>query len=121
MQANPQPGDAAMPRLIPLTTTRLIDPRLTRIAWQWLAFGLLLYAAFPAARGYSTAIGWLWYWLIAAPLVALCAMYRQRLWAALRQALSRRTTARTTARKPVDAQARRVAPAIRKRVWLRAA
>ena len=110
-----------MPRLIPLTTTRLIDPRLTRIAWQWLALGLLLYAAFPAARGYNVAIGWLWYWLIAAPLAALCVLYRQRLWSALRQAWCRRAAARTTARKPAVAQARRVAPATRKRVWLRAA
>ncbi|MDP1698925.1 MAG: hypothetical protein Q8L45_14260 [Xanthomonadaceae bacterium] len=110
-----------MPRLNPTQTPRSVDAHLARIAWQWLALGLLLYAAFPAARGYNVAIGWLWYWLIAAPLVALCAMYRQRLWSALRQAWCRSTAARTTVRKPVVAQARRVALATRKRVWLRAA
>lgn len=110
-----------MPRLLPPAHPNRIDPRLARIGWQWLALGLLLYAAFPAARGYNVAIGWLWYWLIAAPLVALCAVYRQRMWSALRQAMRRHATTHTTARKPATAQARRVAPATRKRVWLRAA
>lgn len=110
-----------MPRLIPLHTTHTIDPRLARIAWQWLVLGLLLSATLPEARGYSTAIGWLWYWLIAAPLVALCVVYRQRLGLALRQAWHRRATARTTVRKSARPQARRIAAVVRKRLWLRAA
>lgn len=110
-----------MPRLIPLHNSHPIDPRLARCAWQWLVIGLLLSATLPEARGYSTAIGWLWYWLIAAPLVALCVVYRQRLWLALRQVLSGRATARTTVRKPAQPQARRIAADTRKRLWLRAA
>src|SRR3546814_6601233 len=62
MRSNPPPGADTMPRLIPLHPTHPIDPRLARCAWQWLVLGLLLSATLPEARGYSTAIGWLWYW-----------------------------------------------------------
>src|SRR3546814_4055376 len=98
MRSNPPPGADTMPRLIPLHPTHPIDPRLARCAWQWLVLGLLLSATLPEARGYSTAIGWLWYWLIAAPTLALCMVYRQRLWLALRQGWRRRATARVSAR-----------------------
>src|SRR3546814_14758001 len=109
MRSNPPPGADTMPRLIPLHPTHPIDPRLARCAWQWLVLGLLLSATLPEARGYSTAIGWLWYWLIAAPTLALFMVYRQRLWLALRQGWRRRATARVSARKPPQPPARRTA------------
>lgn len=98
-----------------------IDPRLARMLWQWLALGLLLSAALPAARGYSVAIGWLWYWLIAAPLLAQCVLHRQHLWLALRDGLRRNSTPRTNVRKAMGGQARRSLAVTRKPLWLRVA
>jgi len=108
-----------MPRLIPLRRNHPLNPLLTRLCWQWLALGVLLSVAIPSARGYSTAIGWLWYWLIAAPLLAQCTLHRHtvRLW--LRQRLSRRAVIPVAARKPL--QARRIAVAAREHNGLKAA
>lgn len=110
-----------MPRLLPLSRSNPVDPRLARMLWQWLVLGLLLSAALPAARGYSVAIGWLWYWLIAAPLLAQCVLHRRRLWSALRDCLRRDPVPRTNARKLVGGQARRSPAPTHKRLWLRAA
>lgn len=66
-----------MPRPMPDTRFATPDPRLARTLWQWLAIGLLLVALFPAARGYSAAIGWLPFWLLAAPTSALCVLHRR--------------------------------------------
>lgn len=110
-----------MPRLLPDSRCHRANPQLTRLCWQWLALGVLLSAAFPAARGYSPAIGWLWYWLIAAPLLAQCTVHRHTLWPWLRQHLRGAVQSRSKARQPVHRQARRVAVSTRQQVLPRAA
>jgi len=65
-----------MPRLKSIDPVRPSGPRLTRLLWQWLILGLLLCAALPAARSYNAWIGWLWYWLIATPALALAVAHR---------------------------------------------
>lgn len=77
-----------------------VDWSLGRLLGQWLLLGILLAALFPAARGYSEAIGWLPLWLVGAPLASLLVLHRQRLagWFA---------TARTAPVVQVRAQRRR--------------
>lgn len=65
-----------MPRTLPTPHPASPDPRLARALWQWFVLGLLLVILFPAARGYSDAIGWLPFWLLAAPASALCVLHR---------------------------------------------
>lgn len=72
-----------------------VDPRLARLLWQWLIFGVALCTLLPAARAYNHWIGWLWYWLIAAPAIALCVLHRAR-WLGTWRSASRR--ARTSLR-----------------------
>lgn len=76
-----------MPRL-KVSEPRNSDPRLTRLLWQWLIVGLLLCAFVPTARSYNPWVGWLWYWLIATPALALIAANGARLIGAFRRALS---------------------------------
>ncbi len=47
---------------------------LRSIGRHWLGWGLMLTILLPAARGYSQWIGWVPYWLLAAPLLCLAAL-----------------------------------------------
>ena len=81
------------------------DPiAMRRLSYVWLTLGTLALIFVPALRGYDSWIGWLPFWLIAAPLINLLALHPHRL-AALsqqilvglrqrRQAVSRRNQAR---------------------------
>jgi len=64
----------------------------------WLALGLLALVLLPPARGFSQAIGWLPFWLVAAPLLML-ALAEHRQMAVLVGALARRRR-RLHARRP---------------------
>jgi hypothetical protein len=55
------------------------DRRVLRGVRQWALAGLALVLVWPAARGYSSWIGWLPLWLVGMPLVAWWALYRFRL------------------------------------------
>jgi hypothetical protein len=61
------------------TTDSVVDPRLARTLWQWLALGIVALAVFPALRGSTAWLGWGPYWLVVAPLTALAMAYRHRL------------------------------------------
>jgi hypothetical protein len=52
------------------------------IAWFWSWSGTLALWLVPAARVYSPTIGWIWYWLVAAPLLVLVAVQAWRVIAA---------------------------------------
>lgn len=84
-----------------------VDPRLARLLWQWLIFGVALCTLLPAARAYNHWIGWLWYWLIAAPAIALCVLHRARWRRRLSHALQRWQSSRNR-RVPAPLQARRM-------------
>ena len=58
---------------------RMPDPRLRRLAWGALWLGATVVLLVPAARGYSTWLGWLPLWLLGMPLSALWALHRFRL------------------------------------------
>ena len=73
------------------------------LLWIWLTAGVVACLLFPALRGHDPLLGWLPFWLIAAPFVDLCFLNRQRLTAAVRAFLVRRTHRRRPAR-----QARRL-------------
>lgn len=75
-----------------------------RLIYAWLVLGTIALIFVPALRGYDAWIGWLPFWLVAAPLINLLALHPHRL-AALsqqilvglrqrRQAVSRRNQAR---------------------------
>lgn len=83
------------------------DPRLARLLWQWLIFGAALCAMLPAAWAYNHWIGWLWYWLIATPAIALCVLHRERWWRRLRHSSQRWQSSRIR-RAPTPLQARRM-------------
>ena len=57
----------------------LVDPRLARTLWQWLALGALALLAWPAARGQTEWLGWAPYWAVVAPAIGLVVAYRERL------------------------------------------
>ena len=59
----------------------VVDPRLARTLWQWLALGGLALLAWPAARGQTAWLGWAPYWAVIAPMLALAVAYRHRLFA----------------------------------------
>jgi len=82
-----------------------VDPiAMRRLSYMWLALGTLALIFVPALRGYDTWIGWLPFWLIAAPLINLLALHPHRLAALVprflvglrqrRQAVSRRNQAK---------------------------
>lgn len=111
-----------MPRLQPIPRILAPDPRLARTLWQWLTLGSLLVALLPAARGYSQAVGWLPFWLLLAPAVSLCVLYRHRLSARLAVARSRFLVPGPRRRRPPRrGQARRVGSGKARRTPLRAA
>jgi fatty acid desaturase len=70
------------------------DRRVLRGVRQWALAGLALVLVWPAARGYSSWIGWLPLWLVGMPLVAWWALYRFRLPAAWRAGGDRRVRRR---------------------------
>lgn len=109
-----------MPRLTFVRPAAPPDPRLTRILTQWLILGLLACIALPAARGYSQWIGWLWYWLLAAPAIALCVLHRARWLGAWRRNLHGNTAPSRRRRRADHAQAKRERVAIRTRILVRA-
>ncbi|MBB5014784.1 hypothetical protein [Rehaibacterium terrae] len=111
-----------MPRLQPTPRILAPDPRLARALWQWLALGALLLVLFPAARGYSAAVGWLPFWLLVAPGVSLCVLYRHRLRDRLAAARSRFLVPGSRRRRLLRrGQARRVGAGQARRTPLRAA
>ena len=71
-----------------------VDPRLARTLWQWLVLGALAVALVPAARGDSTLLGWLPFWLVVVPATALLTLHRHALVAAWRTRLVRATPRR---------------------------
>ena len=56
-----------------------IDPRLEGALRYAIAIGATLLVLLPAARGFSSAVGWLPLWLLAMPLTAWWALHRFRL------------------------------------------
>lgn len=64
-------------------------PRLDRYLWQWLGVGALTCLLLPSARAYDPLLGWLWYWLLPAPAIALFTLHTQRLLGTGRRALRR--------------------------------
>ena len=58
-----------------------------RIAWTWFAVGLVAWSLAPPLRDYSPQAGWLSYWLVGAPLLALAMIHRQALANRLRSIL----------------------------------
>lgn len=109
-----------MPRLKFVRPASLPDPRLTRVLTQWLILGLLACVALPAARGYSQWIGWLWYWLLAAPAIALCVLHRARWLGAWRRSVHGNTASSRPRRRTEHTQAKRERVAIRTRILVRA-
>lgn len=93
-----------MPKTAPLPSflRPAPDPRLTAGLLHWLACGVLLVLALPAARGASGWFGSLPFWLVLAPLAALLTHHRHALAAAWRAHL-----VRTTPRRRRRPQARR--------------
>jgi hypothetical protein len=47
--------------------------------WCWLVFGVVVMALIPQARGMQSAVGWLPFWLVVAPLLDLAFVHRNRL------------------------------------------
>lgn len=64
-------------------SARLLSPFL----WRWFAVGAIACLLSPALRGYNVYIGWLPFWLVAAPVVVLALLHRARLAAALSASL----------------------------------
>lgn len=64
-------------------------------AWRWLGLGATASALLPALRGYNAYIGWLPFWLLAAPAILLALTHRHRLAAALSAFLVGRRRRRT--------------------------
>jgi hypothetical protein len=72
---------------------------LDRSLRTWLALGLLAVLLLPAARGHSHWIGWLPFWLMLWPALALALLHRNR-WRAPRiRAIVPRRTRRRQARR----------------------
>lgn len=108
-----------MPRL-KSTDPRHSDPRLTRLLWQWLILGLLLCAFVPAARSYNLWIGWLWYWSIATPAIALIVHNQKRVLDAWRSGARRPQLSARRSRSSKHTQARRESISTRTQRWLQA-
>jgi hypothetical protein len=94
------------------------EKTLGRWAWCWLGLGAVASLLLPALRGYNVYVGWLPFWLLAAPAVLLGLTHRDRLAAALSAFLVGRQRRRSLVR---DGQARRAARPRRRLPALRAA
>ena len=77
-----------------LSDVAAVDPRIANTLWQWLVLGAVAVALLPAARGDAFLIGWLPFWLLVVPAVALMTLYRHVLAAAWRARLVRATPRR---------------------------
>jgi hypothetical protein len=78
-----------MPRIHAQSASSSPDPRLSRLLWQWLTLGVLAMALFPGTRGYGIWLGWLPFWMLIAPVLALSVLHRHILMAAWRVVLVR--------------------------------
>lgn len=72
---------------------------------RWFALGAIGCLLSPALRGYNTYVGWVPFWLLAAPALLLAIVHRDRIAAALTVLLVGRRRRRTFFR---GAQARRI-------------
>lgn len=57
------------------------------LLWIWLAAGAFACLLFPPLRGHDPLLGWLPFWLVAAPLLDLSLLHRQDFPAAARMFL----------------------------------
>lgn len=64
-------------------------------ALRWLGLGATASLLAPALRGYNVYVGWLPFWLLAAPAILLALTHRHRLAAALSAFLVGRRRRRT--------------------------
>src|SRR6185312_1087450 len=74
----------------PATRTHDIE----NLLWIWLAAGAVACLLFPPLRGRDPLLGWLPFWLIAAPCIDLLLLNRLRMPAAVRAFLVRRARRR---------------------------
>ncbi|HBS62164.1 MULTISPECIES: hypothetical protein [Stenotrophomonas] len=84
-------------------SAELPDPRVLRCVRQAALAGLALVLVWPAARGYSSWLGWGPLWLVGMPWLAWWALYRFRLplrWWAQRRAGARRRAPQARRRRP---------------------
>lgn len=58
------------------------EDALENVLWVWLAAGTLAWLVYPPLRVHDALLGWLPFWLIAAPLIDLGLLHRRRLLAA---------------------------------------
>lgn len=77
---------------------------LSNALWLWLAAGLLACLLFPPLRGRDTLLGWLPFWLVAAPLIDLMLLHRTRIRAAMREFLRSSLIARVKKRASLGAR-----------------
>ena len=77
-----------------LSDAAAVDPRIANTLWQWFVLGAVAVAALPSARGDAVLFGWLPFWLLVVPAVALMTLYRHVLAAAWRARLVRATPRR---------------------------
>ena len=89
-----------------LRARKQAEQALARWAWRWLVLGAAASALLPALRGYNVYVGWVPFWLVAAPAVLLVLTHRDRLAAALSAFLVGRRRRRSLYR---EGQARRAA------------
>jgi hypothetical protein len=89
-----------------------------RLLWQWLTVGVLLTLLFPAARGSSTLLGPMFFWLLGVPSISLIVFHRHALAAAWLGVLvstpGRRRARRVSLPAPRPAFTARSAPARRR-------
>lgn len=75
--------------------------------WCWLVFGAVVVALIPQARGMQSAVGWLPFWLVIAPLLDLVFVHRQRLLSASRALVSARRRLRPSVQRNRSRRTRR--------------
>ena len=109
-----------MARTNPAQSVPVVDPRLARTLWQWLALGALALALWPAARGAGGLLGWGPYWAVVAPLLALGVAYRRAWRARFTPAAAPATAHRRRSATP-RGQAQRAVPAPRRALLRRVA
>ena len=85
-------------------------PALETAAQVWLMAGIAAWICIPPLRGSSSAIGWLPFWLIVAPLIDLAVLRRHRLAAASRAFLLVRSRRRRAAPRQARILSRRTRP-----------
>src|SRR5215469_15675883 len=60
------------------------------LLWIWLLVGTTVWLFFPPLRGHDPLFGWLPFWLVAAPLIDLGWLHRDRMLVVVRTLLVRR-------------------------------